>query len=289
MINRDRVTPLTILAVLGIFFLCMIASYIVTYSILGRPNSDGQYEYYPMVISQIIASIFSFGVPTIIVSAWKSRAPFDTLTDGKRVSPIAWILAIACITVCQPLVEWSTFVNEQLCMRMESWESMRAFSKLNNELYCSIMQHDTLVECCIMFLTMAILPAIVEEMFFRGTMQQILTATTRNPWVAIFTTASVFSLLHGDIVAFFPRMILGYILGVIYYFGKNIWVNIAAHAFNNSLAVILVLTSDGDILETLNKLQDNPGPVMPIIALALTILGIQGYIYRTRENRVETN
>lgn len=284
MIDRNRITPLTTLAVLGIFFLCLLASYIAAFSILGIPDGNGQYEYYPMMIAQIISSALAFGVPTIIVSAWKTGKPLDTLTDVKSTRAIAWVLALACLTVCQPLVQWASFINEQLCMKMDSWENLRALSTISNKAYCSIMKHDTIAECCLMFFTIAVLPAIVEEMFFRGTMQQILTATTRSPWMAILTTSAIFSLLHGDIVAFLPRFFLGYILGIIYYYGKNIWVNIAAHAFNNTLSVIFIISSDGDMLETLNKLQENPGPIMPIIALALTIWGVQGFIYRTREN-----
>lgn len=287
--DSNRITPLTILAVLSIFFVCILVSAVISLSILGMPDPNGTYEYYPLIISQAISSILSFGLPAIIVAAWKSKSAFSTLTDVKPVQPLAWILAIAILTVCQPLVQWGAYVNEQICMNLDSWEGLRAMAMANNKLYAGIMHYETPLQCCLMIFLMAILPAIVEEMFFRGTMQRIMTITTRNPWMAIFTTSVVFSLLHGDMVAFFPRFILGFLLGIIYYFGHNIWVNIAAHAFNNLLAVTTLIYSEGDLLESLNKLQDNPGPVMPIIALALTILGIQGYIYRTQGNLPTNN
>lgn len=282
--DSNRITPLTILAVLSIFFICVVLSAVVTLPILGTPDQNGSYEYYHLIISQALSSILSFGLPAVIVAAWKSNSAFSTLTDVTHVKPLAWLLAIAILTVCQPLVEWGAYVNEQICMNLDSWESMRAVAVANNKLYAGLIQYDTPAKCCLTVLLIAILPAVVEELFFRGTMQRIMTITTRNHWMAIFTTSVVFSLLHGDMVAFFPRLILGFLLGIIYYFGRNIWVNIAAHAFNNLLAVFTIYAMEGDVLETLNKLQDNPGPVLPIIALALTIFGVQGYIYRTNKS-----
>lgn len=284
MIDRRKLTPFSLLAVLGIFFLCMLLSYIVSFAIFGTPGSEG-YDYGSLIGAQIVSSVITFALPAIIVSSWKSNSSLDTLTDIKRVPLVGWILAIACLTVCQPLVQWSCFVNEQLCMRMDSWENLRAFSKMTNTLIFNMMKHDTISECVVLFFVIAVLPAVVEEMFFRGTLQRIMTLTTNNAWVAIFTASTVFSLMHGDIVAFLPRFILGFLLGTIYHFGKNIWVNIAAHAFNNSMAVITVIFSDDFNVDTMNQLQENPGPIMPIIALALTIFGIQGFIYRTKNNQ----
>lgn len=287
--DSKRITPLTILAVLSIFYICIVLSSVISWSILGSPNENGTYDYYPLVIAEAVSSILSFGLPAVIVAAWKSKSAFSTLTDIKPVKPLAWILAIAILTVCQPLVQWGGFVNEQICMNLDSWEGLRAMAMAQNKLYVGLMHHETPAQCCLMILLMAILPAVVEEMFFRGTIQRVMTITTRNPWMAIFTTSVVFSLLHGDMVAFFPRLILGFLLGVIYYFGHNIWVNITAHAFNNLLAITTLIFSEGDLLESLNELQDNPGPIMPIVALALTIFGIQGYIYRTQGNQPTNN
>lgn len=284
MIDRRKLTPFSLLAVLVIFFLCMLLGYIVSFALLGMPGADG-YGYYSLIVAQVISSVITFALPAVIVSSWKCNSSFDTLTDIKRVSLVGWVLAIACLTVCQPLVQWSCFVNEQLCMRMDSWENLRAFSKMTNTTIFNMMKHDTIQECIILFFVIAVLPAVVEEMFFRGTLQRMMTMTTNNAWVAIFTASAVFSLMHGDIVAFLPRFILGFLLGTIYHFGKNIWVNIAAHAFNNSMAVITVIFSDDFNVDTMNQLQENPGPIMPIIALALTIFGIQGFIYRTRNNQ----
>lgn len=86
---------------------------------------------------------------------------------------------------------------------------------------------------------MAFFPAMFEEVFFRGAVQNLFTKWWRNPLLAILVTAFIFSLIHMSIYLFLSRMLLGFVLGLMYYKTKNIWVNIVAHFINNGI----VLTS----------------------------------------------
>lgn len=86
---------------------------------------------------------------------------------------------------------------------------------------------------------MAFFPAMFEEVFFRGTVQNLFTKWWRNPLLAIIVTSLIFSLIHMSIYLFLSRMLLGFVLGLMYHQTKNIWVNIVAHFINNGI----VLTS----------------------------------------------
>lgn len=85
---------------------------------------------------------------------------------------------------------------------------------------------------------MAFFPALFEEVFFRGALQNILEKWWRNPIVAILITSIIFSLIHFSIYLFISRAILGFVLGYMYYKTRNIWVNIVAHFLNNAIAVM---------------------------------------------------
>lgn len=83
---------------------------------------------------------------------------------------------------------------------------------------------------------MALLPALFEEMFFRGTLQTLLERWWGKPILAIIVTSILFSLIHASVYLFLSRIILGVVLGMLFYFTRNLWVNTFVHFANNALA-----------------------------------------------------
>lgn len=84
----------------------------------------------------------------------------------------------------------------------------------------------------------ALLPAIGEEIVFRGVVQQQLMRRTANPWTALVLSAAVFSFFHFQFDGFLPRLLLGFLLGWLYWKTQNFWVPAIAHFFNNALQVV---------------------------------------------------
>jgi uncharacterized protein len=85
---------------------------------------------------------------------------------------------------------------------------------------------------------MAFFPALFEEIFFRGALQNLLERWWKVPIIAVLVTSLVFSMIHMSYYLFLSRMLLGFVLGLMYQRSKNIWVNIIAHFLNNTVAVI---------------------------------------------------
>lgn len=84
---------------------------------------------------------------------------------------------------------------------------------------------------------MAFFPALFEEVFFRGTVQNLFVKWWKMPLLAIVVTSLLFSLIHGSVYLFISRAILGFVLGLMFYETKNIWVNVIAHFLNNAIAL----------------------------------------------------
>jgi membrane protease YdiL (CAAX protease family) len=99
----------------------------------------------------------------------------------------------------------------------------------------------------VVLITMALVPAIVEEFFFRGTFQNMMHRATGQLWVSIIITALLFSAIHFSFYGFLARTALGIILGWLYGMSRNLWVPIVAHFFNNAVAVgeVYYLRSEG--------------------------------------------
>ena len=86
-------------------------------------------------------------------------------------------------------------------------------------------------------LVMAAAPAFFEEILFRGGFQQILIGWTKNAFLGILITSILFSAIHFSFFGFLPRTALGLILGFVFYYSRNIWMNIAMHFMYNGLIV----------------------------------------------------
>ena len=121
-------------------------------------------------------------------------------------------------------------------------------------------------------IVVALVPAIGEEMFFRGVLQRHLKEAFRNAHVAIVLTALIFAFAHFEFFTFLPRLLLGLILGYIAYWYKNLWAPILAHFTNNFIGVMIYFISlrQGKTVEELSQVQ-RPALWLPIISLILSI------------------
>ncbi len=95
-------------------------------------------------------------------------------------------------------------------------------------------------ELLIALVIMAFLPALFEELFFRGVLQNLFTRWWNRPLPAIIAVSLIFSLIHSSYYLFLSRALLGFVLGWMFYQSRNIWVNTIAHFMNNAI-VLLVL------------------------------------------------
>ncbi len=190
-------------------------------------------------IMQMVSTLMMFCIPAILYSRYSNGKKMNWLGFNKYFSVfqvmIGFLLIFSANILAGPLQELSeeiTKVMPLLHMKAKSLEdayneSVLALSNLNGagDLISAIF-------------IMAFLPALFEEIFFRGAMQNILTRWWQKPFMAIIVTSFIFSLIHFSIWLFLSRFILGIVLGTMFYITKNIWVNTIAHFLNNMIAVI---------------------------------------------------
>lgn len=136
----------------------------------------------------------------------------------------------------------------------------------NSEQWLNYLQMETVTQNLISpelilvnIFCMAILPAICEEIFFRGFMQTMAINVFKNKYIAVVVTAVIFSVLHGDMFNFIPRFVLGIFLGGLFIYTQNIWFPIIAHAFHNSIVVIFNTQPDiSSEIDTIGTLEHAP-------------------------------
>ncbi|GAB4403400.1 MAG: hypothetical protein OHK0039_02530 [Bacteroidia bacterium] len=92
----------------------------------------------------------------------------------------------------------------------------------------------------------AALPALCEELFFRGFLQKQLMRLVA-PQIAVWVTAVLFSLAHLQLLGFFSRALLGVLLGYAYLRTRTLWSSIAAHFAFNALSIVIIQQWGGSI------------------------------------------
>ena len=102
----------------------------------------------------------------------------------------------------------------------------------------AILRMDNAGEFMLAFVTVALIPAVGEELLFRGVVQQQLVRWQQRPQLAIWLTALFFSAMHMQFEGFFARLLLGAVLGYLYYWRGNLWLPILGHLCFNGLQVV---------------------------------------------------
>lgn len=186
---------------------------------------------------------------------------FDTITA---------ICSIVLAFSCQPLISWTAYLNLKLCTpKMMEWAQV--FDIDQNKVLEQIMSFEPLSHYIAAILVIAILPAICEELFFRGVILRGMAATFQNVSTAIIVSAIFFSILHLDVEGFLPRVTMGIILGFIYCKTNSLIYPILFHATNNAMVIVSLSMAETSVGETLSAPVENPGPVAPIFSLAVTM------------------
>lgn len=94
------------------------------------------------------------------------------------------------------------------------------------------------VKRIVILLSVAGLPAIFEELSFRGVLQPLLTRATGSAFWGIALTAIVFSAIHFQFYGFLPRVLLGALFGWLAHRTGSLIPGMAAHFANNALAAV---------------------------------------------------
>lgn len=132
----------------------------------------------------------------------------------------------------------------------------------------------------------AFFPAVFEEMLFRGVVQNLLTKWTKKVTLAIVITSLLFSLIHASYYLFISRFILGYALGLMFYYTKNIWVNIFAHFINNTIALSVLFYANLHKKPIAVNEQDIKLPVWSIVITGVILYGLFVLLIKiSKENR----
>lgn len=186
------------------------------------------------------SSIGMFVVPALLMGIIEKRKS-EYLDFKTPVNPMLWFIIIGIMFFAAPIFEQSIKLNERMQLPevfsgIESW--MKAKEAELERLTHLLLSDTTYWGLLVNLVVIAVIPAIGEEFLFRGCVQNILLRWLKNPHVAIWLTAIIFSAIHLQFYGFLPRMLLGALFGYLLWWGKNIWLPVLAHFLNNAAATL---------------------------------------------------
>jgi uncharacterized protein len=239
---------------------------------------------------QALSQIGIFILPSIVfLGVFKSPFYHGLGLSGQKVWP-GILPAIAIVFVALPftglLYDWnSAMVLPAGLKSIEDW--MRAAEQNAHELTLAFVSAKDLSGLGVNMLVMALIPAIAEELLFRGVLQQLIARITGRKVAAVWITAFLFSAIHLQFYGFLPRFLLGLIMGYLYLWSGSIWLPIAAHFANNAGAVVagyLFAAGYSDI--PFNQVGNPGGWVAPLLSVC-SVIAILIYFRKTRSSKEE--
>lgn len=134
----------------------------------------------------------------------------------------------------------------------------------------------------------AIVPALGEELLFRGIIQNQLMRRLA-PITAVVVSGAIFSLLHFQMDGFLPRWLLGVILGWVYWQTGNFWIPVLLHFLNNGIQVVAQFLYGQDMSSVDLAENDMHVPVGVALASLAATLWIGRMIWNQQQPAVENN
>jgi membrane protease YdiL (CAAX protease family) len=199
-------------------FVFMSVAIVATFELPAHFISKAGYQMLGLLASEIIAVAF---VPLALIALLKLDRKKLLAFDCLQFSVIA--LLAASMIGADIVIDYLTAASELI---LPLPEDMR-------ESLTKIMAASTAQIIVWKFFVLCIVPAVCEEIFFRGFFQTSLTARL-GAAKAILITAVVFAIMHGNFYYVHLYMLLGLIFGWVYAVTGSLWAPIICHIVNNS-------------------------------------------------------
>lgn len=233
-----------------LIFLLLLIFGLVFSSVLGilisMMRGGGVMSITNMQITQVCNQVIGLLLPPLLYVMLVYEKPFNYL--GCNELPKWSLLGIVAMFTVLPFNAWVAKWNENIVFpeSMAAWESkLKALHGTYETTSDLLMNGSNLVIGIVIF---GLLAAISEEFLFRSVIQKALVKLFKNAHIGIIVTALVFSAFHTDFYGFFPRFILGLMLGYMFWMSGSIWASIIMHFTNNATIVMLYFLNKKEVI-----------------------------------------
>lgn len=192
---------------------------------------------------QMAQSIALFIVPALLAGLLFGKNTMQYLYFKRQnVTPLTILMVTFLLLAAIPLIDFTGYLNQQIHLPdwMQGFEKWMLSMEENGMIIIEkFTRVHTLGGLLINIIMIGVLPALGEEMLFRGTIQPLMKQMFGNVHAAVWVTALLFSTMHMQFLGFFPRILLGAVMGYLLVWSGSLWLPIVAHFVNNTTGVVL--------------------------------------------------
>lgn len=240
----------------------------------GEVNEDSLLQIDPillLVVQGVFSVLMFIGISLLFIKVALRLSPVEFFPKVPwSMVGLTILISISFMVVNSAVGEWNMnldFPDSQF----EVWaKQMEEKLKVGVE---HIINFKSFTHFIIAFIVIGIIPAIGEELLFRGLIQNFLGRAFSNHHIAIWVTGFAFAAIHLQFYGLAPRMLLGVVFGYLYHWSGNLTVAMIAHFINNGLALLLLyLGTIGTIEVTPEQMESSaPWPTILVFAVVCVI------------------
>ena len=237
---------------------------------------------------QLIQTAALFLLPPFLMAFLWAKQPLEWLKLKSETRGYG-LWAIFLMLIALPAINLVGYFNQQMSLPA-FLEPLEQWMKTSEESAARLTEQFLNVSTCggliINILLMALLPAVAEELTFRGGLQNLfevkdetLKKKGNRVHIAIWCTAILFSAIHMQFYGFLPRMLMGALFGYALVWTGSLWIPILMHFTNNAMAVILYFLAirSGWDMDKVDTIGTNDTLWLGVVSLVLTIIGIYAF------------
>ncbi len=240
---------------------------------------------------QFLQTTSIFLLPPLCMAYLWSERPLEWLrVKGERsLVKGEGLWAVVLMLVALPAINLLGYLNQQMTLPtflepLEQWmKTSEENAKVLTEQFLNVTTFSGLI---INLLLMALLPAVAEELTFRGVLMNLfelkgerLKVKGKRTHLAIWCSAILFSAIHLQFYGFVPRMLMGALFGYMLVWTGSLWIPILMHFTNNAMAVLLYFVAyrAGWNMEQVDAVGTNDTLWLGVVSMVLTIVGIYAF------------
>lgn len=235
----------------------------------------------PIFIIQGLASVFGFIAIPLIYLRFVEKKPVHIFFNA--ISLRSWpvflltFIVLTFMFVNTIFIEWNADFKfpESMAALENTLKSLEEAAKTQTEFLTAFTSFG---QFFLAFLVIAVIPAIGEELLFRGFVQNLLKSITGNIHIAVWAAGFLFSAFHLQFYGLVPRMLLGVLFGYLYYWSGSLSTAMVAHFINNGFTIIMMYLYQQNLTDVDVETEESLPPAF-LLTLFVLFLGLV-YFYR---------
>jgi membrane protease YdiL (CAAX protease family) len=186
---------------------------------------------------QVVQFFSLFLVPTFLAAYFFSDRIKNFLGLKLPTHTFYWIGGVALLLVALPFANFLGVLNQQIPLPKSIADWMQKTEADASRATFALLSEHSVKNLLLNLVFVAGLAAVGEELVFRGMIQRLLIKIFKSPWAGIIASAVLFSAIHMQFMGFFPRLLLGILLGSIYWYSGSLYAAMLAHFIYDAFVI----------------------------------------------------